>query len=88
MHETRLEEALQTVSVQEAEVRLEDEEMRIGQKVTVVFAADPRRYPVPPAKFIRCYVIGRVSDGWQLYDPVRDWSWGAPVGFTGRVLVG
>ena len=44
--------------------------MRIGRKVTVKFA---RKKPFP---FLRCYVIRRLPQGWQLYDPIRDWSWG------------
>lgn len=62
--------------------------MKLGQKVTVLLPADPRWYPPPPGKFLRCYVIRRVSDGWQLYDPVRDWSWGLPERQAGeRVIV-
>lgn len=29
-----------------------------------------------PFPFLRCYVIRRLADRWQLYDPVRNWSWG------------
>jgi hypothetical protein len=51
--------------------------MKIGQKVTVLFLV-PRPLDIrqPPTKFLRCYVIRRLSAGWQLYDPVRNWSWG------------
>lgn len=46
--------------------------MRIGSKVTVRFAR-----PGPwGTKFLRCYVTHRLPAGWQLYDPVRNWSWG------------
>lgn len=44
--------------------------MKIGQKVTVRFAGGK------PFAFLRCYVIRRLPAGWQLYDPVRNWSWG------------
>lgn len=44
--------------------------MKIGQKVTVKFLSQ-RPFP-----FLRCYIIRRLADGWQLYDPVRNWSWG------------
>lgn len=44
--------------------------MRLGQKVTVKFASGK------PFPFLRCYVIRRLPCGWQLYDPVRNWSWG------------
>lgn len=33
--------------------------------------------------FLRCYVVRRLADGWQLYDPVRDWSWGLKDGRRG-----
>lgn len=51
--------------------------MKIGQKVTVIFPV-PRPLDIhyPPTKFLRCYVIRRLPAGWQLYDPVRNWSWG------------
>lgn len=62
----------------------------IGRKVTVLFREmtshdrpDPSR---PPRPFLRCRVIRILPDGLQLYDPVADWSWGAPLGFKGRVL--
>lgn len=52
--------------------------MKIGQKVTVIFRV-PRpldiQYP-KDVSFLRCYVIRRLPAGWQLYDPIRDWSWG------------
>lgn len=44
--------------------------MRIGQKVTIKFPGGK------PFVFLRCYVTRRLPAGWQLYDPVRDWSWG------------
>jgi hypothetical protein len=51
--------------------------MKLGSKVTVLFPVprymDERH---PGVKFLRCYVIRRLSAGWQLYDPVRNWSWG------------
>lgn len=51
--------------------------MKIGQKVTVLFLV-PKPLDIyrPPTKFLRCYVIGRLSAGWQLYDPIRNWSYG------------
>lgn len=63
--------------------------MRIGQKVTVVFSSKALAFPHwrPPAKFLRCYVIRRVSNGWQLYDPVRDYSWGLNENQTGHRVV-
>lgn len=62
--------------------------MRIGQKVTIVFPAQAWR-PRPPARFLRCYVIRRLPAGWQLYDPVRDYSWGLNENQAGlRVVVG
>jgi hypothetical protein len=64
--------------------------MRIGQKVTVLFAAMRNCPPwVPPTPFLRCYVIRPVSNGWQLYDPVRNWSWGLKTTQEGsRVIFG
>ncbi len=50
--------------------------MRLGQKVTVLFAGAAPVPWRPPTRFLRCYVVRRVSNGWQLYDPVRDYSWG------------
>ena len=44
--------------------------MKIGQKVTVRFSGGQ------PFHFLRCYVIRRLPCGWQLYDPIRNWSWG------------
>jgi hypothetical protein len=50
--------------------------VKIGQKVTVVFPAQAWRSWKPPARFLRCYVTRRLPAGWQLYDPIRDYSWG------------
>lgn len=51
--------------------------MKIGQKVTVRFLVPrPLDHRQPPASFLRCYVIRRLPEGWQLYDPVRNWSLG------------
>jgi hypothetical protein len=61
--------------------------MKIGKKVTILFRAYDRDSNRPPGAFLRCYVIGRVSNGWQLYDPVRDWSWGLRFDQTDRVVV-
>ena len=55
--------------------------MRIGQKVTLIFRV-PKEFA-----FLRCYVIRRVSNGWQLYDPVRNYSWGLDFGQEGNRVV-
>lgn len=55
--------------------------MKIGQKVTVVFRV-PQEF-----KFLRCYVIRLVSNGWQLYDPVRNYSWGLKFDQVGHRVV-
>jgi hypothetical protein len=57
--------------------------MRVGQKVTVMFAAPG----TTGHRFLRCYVLRRVSNGWQLYDPVRDYSWGIGFGQAGARVV-
>ena len=57
--------------------------LKIGDKVTVIFRCPQD----PPGRFLRCYVIRKVSNGWQLYDPVRDWSWGIRKDFIDRVIV-
>jgi hypothetical protein len=64
--------------------------MKIGQKITVLFPVPrPHDEREPETKFLRCYVMRRVSNGWQLYDPVRDWSWGLKEGQDKeRVVVG
>jgi len=61
--------------------------MKIGQKVTVVFSCQALPYVRPPARFLRCYVIRRLASGWQLYDPVRDYSWGLNENQTGHRVV-
>lgn len=62
--------------------------MKIGDKVTVKFLVPMSRdWTRPPGPFLRCYVIRQVSNGWQLYDPIRDWSWGVPLDFGDRVVV-
>lgn len=51
--------------------------MKIGQKVTVrLLVPRPLEAGHPVTSFLRCYVIRRLPAGWQLYDPVRNWSWG------------
>jgi hypothetical protein len=57
------------------------DDYKISQKVTVLFISGR------PFKFLRCYVTRRFDSGWQLYDPVRDWSWGLDERHAGsRVL--
>lgn len=56
--------------------------MKVGQKVTVVF-----KTPQDGHRFLRCYVLRRVSNGWQLYDPLRDYSWGVRFDQAGQRVV-
>lgn len=60
--------------------------MRLGEKVTVVHrsgAFDTK----PPSRFLRCRVIRRLPAGWQLYDPVRDYSYGIPDTLAGQRVI-
>lgn len=62
--------------------------LKVGDKVTVRFLVPQSNdWTRPPGPFLRCYVTKRVSDGWQLYDPVRDWSWGVREDCMDRVVV-
>lgn len=40
-----------------------------------------------PFPFLRCYVTRKVSNGWQLYDPIRNWSWSVDFDEEARVII-
>ena len=60
--------------------------MRLGSKVTVVqrTGAFPTK---PPSRFLRCRVTRRLPAGWQLYDPLRDYSYGIPDRLAGQRVI-
>ena len=60
--------------------------MRLGEKVTVVYTMGV--FPTkPPSRFLRCRVIRRLPAAWQLYDPLRDYSYGIPDRLAGQRVI-
>lgn len=60
--------------------------LKVGRKVTILKLYG-KFDTKPPSRFLRCRVTRRLPQGWQLYDPVRDYSYGIPDRLAGRRVV-